>query len=537
MFFLCARINFDVCNGIQVRKKLCTVIHMIESENIDGKTHQNIVLFLWSHHRCCVLSRNLISSCPILLATIFLAVDSNLSKCLAFAPLNLSRVGGVHSTSSGIQSLHTIQRDLHLNLEDADSSGNRIKGSTIVIASDDSKRRSHQGAGKNTSKYDSYNKKNKVGNKYKVRTMFRQAKEMERTGQWHQACKHLERILEIDPYDSYSHLALARLKSRRERSTSGEKRPSIDNEKEAVIKKNGNSDLKESRGDINPAAIAQTKPISEARQYFYTGTEKCPKSIHIWQAWALHEDSLGNISFARTLFQRALEIDDSNPYVCHGYGLLEHQCGNFDAAIELWQRPLKSRQKGKTTAALVCSLGKLMVAKGQLLEARKLYMENVLLIDSQREATEVYLAAAWLEEKHFKNFSRAEELLNLALRVSPGNSRATVALAKLAGRKVDAQRLKVDRSNINAEKKSSKQDVERRRNDAVKTRLQEACRGLVNGKREEKIMKSDVKDGRLFNAWAKLEVKDKCFEAARSILRQGMELFPYDQSVSSRILC
>ena len=499
------------------------------------KLINTLVFFLWSHHRCFVLSRNLITSCPILLATILLAIDSNLSKCLAFAPLHLSRLAGVHSTSSGIQNLNTIQRDLHLNLEDADSSGDRIKGSTTVIASDDSKRRSRQGAEKNTNKYDSYNKKKKVGNKYKVRTMFREAKEMERTGQWHQACKQLEKILDIDPYDSYSHLALARLQSRRERSTSGEKRPSINNEKEAVMKTNGNSDLKDSRGDINPAAIAQTKPNSEARQAFYTGTEKCPESIHIWQAWALHEDSLGNISFARSLFQRALKIDDTNPYVCHGYGLLEHQCGNFDAAIELWQRPLKSRQKGKTTAALVCSLGKLMVAKGQLVEARKLYIENVLLIDSQREATEVYMAAAWLEEKHFKNFSRAEELLNLALKVSPGNSRATIALAKLAGRKIDAQRLKVGKNNINAEKKSSKQDVERRRNDAVKTRLQEACRSLVNGKREEKIIKSDVKDGRLFNAWAKLEVKDNCFEAARSILRQGMELFPYDHAVSSRI--
>jgi hypothetical protein len=49
----------------------------------------------------------------------------------------------------------------------------------------------------------------------------------------------------------------------------------------------------------------------------------------------------------------------------------------------------------------------------------------------------VYLAAAWLEEKYFKKVDRAEELLNLVLEVSPGNSRALVALARLAGRRVD----------------------------------------------------------------------------------------------------
>jgi len=461
----------------------------------------------------------MINSCRIVLA-ILLISGSRFSSCLAFAPASLSRFTTAESTCkksmgySGIQNVHTIRHDLQLKMSDEDGSRNKIKGST-------------------SEKPAASKKKKKVGSRHKIRTMFKQAKEMERSRQWRQACTLLEEILDIDPHDSYSHLALARLRSRRERSTSGENRSSIDDEKEAVIKKTGNIDLKETRVTITPSAIAQTTPFSKARQAFYNGTDKCPKSIHIWQAWALHEESLGNISFARTLFQWALEIDYTNPYVCHGYGLLEHQRGNFDAAIELWQRPLKSRQKGKTTAALVCSLGKLMVAKGELREARDFYMETVLRIDSQREATEVYLAAAWLEEKHFKNFSRAEELLNLALRVSPGNSRATVALAKLAGRKVDSQRMVIDKNSPKVGKNPSKRDVERRRNDAVKKQLQEACMALVMSKKQEKSGESDVKDGRLFNAWQKLEVKNKNFEGAKSILREGMELFPNDHSVSS----
>lgn len=488
------------------------------------KSVPTLPLILASDHRCCNFQRNMITSCRILLA-ILLLFGSRFTKCLAFAPVSLSRFIIVDSTYSkarfysDIQNVHIIRGNLRLKMEDEDGSRNKMKGSTTISTSEKPL------AGKNN------NRNGKVGNKHKIRTMFRQAKDMERSGQWHQACTHLEAILDIDQHDSYSHLALARLRSRRERTTSREKRPSIDNEKESVMKKTGDSVLEETRVTITPLAIAQATPFSKARQAFYNGIDKCPKSIHIWQAWALHEESLGNVSFARSLFQWALEIDNTNPYVCHGYGLLEHQCGNFDAAIELWQRPLKSRQKGKTTAALVCSLGKLMVAKGHLQEARDLYVETVLRIDSQREATEVYLAAAWLEEKHFKKFGRAEELLNVALRVSPGNSRAMVALAKLAGRKVDSQRIVIDKNGSKRGKNPSKRDVERRRNDAVKKQLQEACMDLVKSKKQEQIGKSDVKDGRLFNAWQKLEVKNKNFKAAKSILKEGMEIFPNDHSL------
>ena len=55
--------------------------------------------------------------------------------------------------------------------------------------------------------------------KQKVRGMFRRAKEHERSGEYRLATNLLRKILVIDPFDSYSHLALARLESRRERSS------------------------------------------------------------------------------------------------------------------------------------------------------------------------------------------------------------------------------------------------------------------------------------------------------------------------------
>jgi len=359
---------------------------------------------------------------------------------------------------------------------------------------------------------------NQSNKKRRVRTMFRQAKEMERTGQWGQACTHLKKILELDPFDSYTHLALCRLQSRKERGNSGgihvNKRYS----------KWSDSDL--NGMEITQSLVIEIEPFSAARDAFFEGTQKCPTSIHLWQAWALHEESQGNLPFARRLFQQALSLDEINPYVCHGYGLLEHRCGNFNTAQELWERPLKSDKKGKSSAALVCSLGKLLVSKGKLLEARTLYLQHVSKIKSEREVSEVYLAAAWLEEKHFTNMDKAEELLNLVLKKSPGNSRAMVALARLEGRKVDTEK-----SNKNV---SHKNDVVRRRDKAVKKKLEDACRELIKGKSQlihDKTEKSEVLDGRLFNALADMEVKEKNYNAARNILKKGMELFPNDHTL------
>ena len=370
--------------------------------------------------------------------------------------------------------------------------------------------------------------------KQKVKTMFRQAKEMERTGQWRQACDHLQKILEIDPYDSHSYLALARLQSRRERSTSTDCSSGDGGERSMVKNHNNFGDM---TSQVDPLMIIRNERHSDARKVFFDGTKKCPGSIHLWQAWALHEQSLGNIVYARSLFQRALKIDSTNSYVCHGLGLLEERCGNFDKAIDCWRRPIRSK-KGKSTAALVCSLGKLLVSKGKIHETRILYKNQVSKIASEREASEVYFAAAWLEEKHFRNITGAEELLNLSLQVSPGNSRALVALARLEGRKVALETQKKSQIVSRREETGNNvdnQDTLRRKNEVVKRRLVDACTKLVDeriklGKSEE--LKSDVTDGRLFNAWADLEVKEKNFEKARNVLQTGRSLFPHDFSVS-----
>ena len=273
--------------------------------------------------------------------------------------------------------------------------------------------------------------------------MFMKAKNMERHGQWSEACQLYNDILTLDPKDAHSHLGLARLQARRN---------------------HGNG---------------------HARQAFERGTRECPNSVHLWQAWALHEQKSGNVDRARELFQEALSLDPNNPYVCHASGLMERKLGDAKLAKKLWERALEK----KSTAALVCSLGELLISNRQYKEARELYLQHLLKLESERERSEVYLAAAWLEEKYARDVDRAEELIRLALLQSPGESRAHVALARLEGR----------RSNDAGSK------------EAAVRRLANACMSMEH----EKAAK--VTDGRLYNAWAHLEVKSRRLPAARKV--------------------
>jgi len=402
-----------------------------------------------------------------------------------------------------------------------------------------------------------------MSKKRKVKIMFRQAKEMERCGQWHKASKLLRKILSIDPFDSYSHLALARLESRRERSVSIAK---ITTTTKTMTSKQqnpqgGNDEHQINAHTITPLSILSQQisynnnstTQSKAREAFYNGSKKCPDSIHIWQAWAIHEQSLGEIENARYLFRRALLLDESNSYACHSFGLLEQRLYNLDLAMELWERPLKSKYRWKCTAALVCSLGKLYEMKGRHNDARDLYMRHVIRIQSEREKSEVYLNAAWLEENHFKNLNRAKELLLLALRVSPGNSRAEVAIARLEGRRrinSKAQNLRLSSSvpsigNLNGNRGNGKmkkkeggggkKDILRMKNEVVKQVMKELCLaqekdGGGSGE-SSKNASSEVRDGRLFNAWADLELEEGNFMEGRRVLRRGMQLFPFDHSL------
>ncbi|KAL7536627.1 hypothetical protein ACHAXR_007296, partial [Thalassiosira sp. AJA248-18] len=390
-----------------------------------------------------------------------------------------------------------------------------------------------------------------------IRYLYSKARHLEKRGIWREASAILESILELDPTDAHSYLALARLESRRERGrmtmvgklkngSSGSSKEEK-GEEEGGNDNDGDGDATNQDGDVSinneatsttTTSTTTTKHYKNARHIFQIGTTHCPQSIHLYHAWAMHEQSLGNIQQARQLFDTALEIDHWNGYVCHAYGMLEMQFGEKNneeeeeeggekkkdgggdgsssgtkRARQLWQRGLTYQP----SAALVCSLGQLYTNSGHPNSARELYSTYIPQMTSERERIEVYLAASSLEETVYRDVERASQLLKEALAGggSVHDSRAYVALARLgtSGGLVD--------------------DL------VVKKRLKEICTkhvkkvGGAAGKKKNKnnpSMAFPVKDGRLFNAWAKLESKTNLKEA-RKILQRGMIMYPEDYTL------
>lgn len=318
---------------------------------------------------------------------------------------------------------------------------------------------------------------------------------MEKQGLWAQSCENLNFIVtELDPSDAHSYLAWGKLQSRREKRGG----TMLHEGKEATIML---------QREKNTTTLALN---SNARDIFETGTTNCPRSIHLWHGWAMHEQSLGNIDEARKLLDKALEIDRGNGYVCHSYGLLEMQCGNLKKARQLWQQGLT---KG-ASAALICSLGNLYINQGHPESARELYSVYLPQLPNGREKVEVSIAASSLEESVFCDLEKASDLLKMALLDNTvQDSRAYIALARLgssAGGKVD--------------------------NVVVKKRLKEICLKQLKSyqnNRGKGATLFPVKDGRLFNAWAKIESKTGSLAEAKSILEKGIMLYPNDHTVSS----
>lgn len=331
-----------------------------------------------------------------------------------------------------------------------------------------------------------------------VRHLYSQARSLEKRGVWREASKILESILELSPTDAHSYLALARLESRRENGSKLRRSSLADYSDDEITLD----------GKVLPLHASQSN-FRNASHIYEVGTTFCPDSVHLFHSWAMHENSLGNIDKARSLFERALDIDEWNGYVCHSYGLIEAKQGNLTHARQLFQRGLTYQP----SAALVCSLGDLYVTMRHPWSAQELYSTYIPLLKDERERMEVYLAASSLEERVFLDIEKASVLLKEALK--SGNvqdSRAYVALARLgtSGGLVD--------------------------DTVIKKRIKEIClkqwheftrRSNAKGRPQVAF---PVKDGRLFNAWAKIEAKSNLNEA-RKILRRGIRMYSKDHTL------
>lgn len=373
---------------------------------------------------------------------------------------------------------------------------------------------------------------------------------MERQGRWGEAHNLLEKILQKNPKDSHSHLAIARLEGRRE----------------------GGKGVASTRGSSGD----QLKLPTKAQIAFERGTKACPRNIFLLQAWAIYEQqNRGDIQRSRELFEEALEVDPYNPYVCHAYCLMEKKLGNDGAAISLLKQVLDA-PRAKVTAALVCTLGEIYIAAGNLTKARDLYQHHVEKIESsssvtnanqrrrhlptEKDRVEVYLASAWLEERHCQELRKAQDLLRKALAISPTSSLANVALARLEGRITAGDSSSSSssssvgfsssqgRSRRNAKARSSLFNITETANMETAKRLATICDELhqqgmqskdrraknnqqQNHDRTSASIATTNDDGRVFNSLATLEVKQRRFREAREVLQKGMDLYPLDHNL------
>jgi tetratricopeptide (TPR) repeat protein len=188
----------------------------------------------------------------------------------------------------------------------------------------------------------------------------------------------------------------------------------------------------------------------------------------------------------------------------HSLASVEYQ----KRARQLWQQGLTNNP----SSALKCCLGNLYTSIGHPESARELYSTYLPQLPNGREKVEVYLAASSLEETVFHDLEQASELLKVALSdKTVKDSRAYMALCRLGstGGKVDDA--------------------------VVKKRLKEICMKQLKTYDDDGyngMALFPVKDGRLFNAWAKLESKSGSLFDAKAILEKGMKLFPNDHTVS-----
>jgi tetratricopeptide (TPR) repeat protein len=446
---------------------------------------------------------------------------------------------------------------------DIDSTKNTTTTTTVSIPSSARQNKNNNNNNRNRNRrpmnggHANSHKFQKKNDRNSIQQMFQTAKTIERQGRWGEAFTLLEEILVINPKDSHSHLAIARLEARRELK---------------ITRYNNGSQQKQIQSECQSEESTTTDDSkTKAQIAFEKGVTACPRSVFLLQGWAIYESqqqSLGSYDRARELFERALELEPYNTYVCHAYSIMEKKLGNTDKAVSLLKKALNAPY-GKVTAALVCSLGEFYVAEGNLTSARDLYKyhldhatgSNIVVsqpqqrsrqkhLPTEKDRVEVYLAAAWLEERNFGELHKARDLLNKALTISPTSSLANVALARLKGRiSATASATATAGFSRAKTKKANRHDITEVATMATKKQLATICaelhkQGLQSKKEEEQYQlrfnssssstsKSSRtnEDGRVFNALASLEVKQRNFKEARDVLQKGMDLYPLDHNL------
>mmetsp|Transcript_14148 Transcript_14148/g.23536 ORF Transcript_14148/g.23536 Transcript_14148/m.23536 type:complete len:1046 (-) Transcript_14148:183-3320(-) len=309
-----------------------------------------------------------------------------------------------------------------------------------------------------------------------VLKMFRRAQFLIRQGDNGVAKKLLERCLELNPYDSHSWLALARLEA-----------------------KVGN--------------------IENARSLFQKGDQKCPDNIHILHAWGHLEQKHDNVEKAREYWSRALKLDPLNAYVCHALSNLEKRMRNYDRAGEL----LRDVVHKKPTAAICVSLAELERHLGNPEVARDVLLRG--LDRCTKELSKVLLALAWLEEDAFGRVEAGAKYVDQAMAVDSDNIRVYVAKASLLLRqeRVDEARRVL--------KKATELKSEDAQHYTMWSTLELEASGDMGVETARGILEEGAKrypgDRFLLQRWGTLEARSGNTDKARALFKKSVLIQPH----------
>mmetsp|Transcript_3815 Transcript_3815/g.11352 ORF Transcript_3815/g.11352 Transcript_3815/m.11352 type:complete len:897 (+) Transcript_3815:100-2790(+) len=220
------------------------------------------------------------------------------------------------------------------------------------------------------------------------RFYYHQAVREERKQRFQRAKALLDKCLELNPTDTFSWMALARV-------------------------------------------TKETDPLN-VQDVYEKAIENCPTSIHIHHAYAVYLHRIGKLDAARELFEKGYEIEPGNCYICQAWGLLEQDCGNSTKARELFQKAVTDNPNTEVCVALARLEGE----EGNLEQARQRFELAINVSKSPVQESDAYRAWGMIEER-YGNLENSEKILIKSFRAKP-NEETIVVLAKVKMRNGDA---------------------------------------------------------------------------------------------------
>ena len=288
-----------------------------------------------------------------------------------------------------------------------------------------------------------------------------------------------------------------------------------------VFERAKNIDPSDGRAYVGIARVLRQLGDNEgARQCYQDGCDATGgDNAYIWQAWAVLEDSVGNIAKARQLYDAATAADKTHAAAWHAWGMLERNQGNFQRARDLLVKGVRLVPETRASPHLFQSLGVMAMERRRMQEAREHFMAGTRT-DAGSQSAALWQAWALLESRE-GNSDIARKLFQRGLQSDPENRYIWLSWAVHESRQgyVDrARSLLVKGCKLNPRDPPLLQALARL----------EAADGNISVARKlfEQGTKLDPLHQANWQAWALAEWKDGDVARARELLQRGIWVSP-----------